>query len=106
MSEYVAELNKKNFDDFIAKGKCVVDFWAEWCGPCKAFKPVFEETAKEMKKKLKFGKVNIENNDGLAKRLNIMSIPTIILFKNKEEADRITGFMTKDELKEIISASF
>ena len=81
MSEHTIELTDENFDSKIKEGNWVVDFWASWCGPCRMMEPHFEEAAKEMKGKVNFGKVNVEEAQDLASRFMVMSIPTIIYFK-------------------------
>jgi thioredoxin 1 len=98
----VRELTSKNFDEFISDGKCAVDFWAEWCGPCKMLAPIFLEAAEEFKGKIKFGKINVENEPELAERFMVMSVPAIILFKGGKQIDRINGVMPKEELIEKI----
>ncbi|MEM2934940.1 MAG: thioredoxin [Candidatus Thermoplasmatota archaeon] len=96
-------LTDKNFDEFIKKHPLVVvDFWAPWCGPCKFFSPIFEEIAKEMQGKVIFGKVNTDENEKLCERFGIMSIPTLLIFKNGEIVDRNIGAMPADMLKEWI----
>jgi len=92
------ELNFKNFDGFVKKGVAIIDFWAEWCGPCKMMEPVFEEVSKSMKGKVSFGKVNIDNNRELAERFQIMSIPTLLVFKDGEQVDRASGVISKEEM--------
>jgi thioredoxin 1 len=106
MPEHVKELNGKNFDDFIAKGEVLIDFWAEWCGPCKVLKPIFEETAKEMKGKVKFGIVNIEDGQEIAERFDVMSVPTVIFFKNGEVVERFSGVLDKKEILSTIKKTF
>jgi len=94
-------LNDKNFDDVIKRYPLVVvDFWAPWCGPCKFFSPIFEKVAKEMQGKAVFGKVNTDENEKLCERFEIMSIPTLLVFKNGELVDRNVGAMPPDALKE------
>ncbi|MEM1513684.1 MAG: thioredoxin [Candidatus Thermoplasmatota archaeon] len=96
-------LTDKNFDEIIKKySMVVVDFWAPWCGPCKFFSPIFEEVAREMKGKVIFGKVNTDENEKLCERFGIMSIPTILIFKNGEIVDRNIGAMPADMLREWI----
>ena len=102
MTEMIKELNENNFDDFISDGKCVVDFWAEWCGPCKMLAPVFEETAKEFKGKVKFGKIDIDSGQALAERFGVMSVPTLAFFKGGEQVEMNVGFVDKKRLGEII----
>ena len=101
----IKELDEKNFDSFIAKGNCVVDFWAEWCGPCKIMAPEFEKAAKEIKN-IKFGKVNVDSNYELAGRFKVMAIPTTIFFKNKEQVDRTTGAISFKDIKKKIEENF
>lgn len=76
----------------------LVDFWAAWCGPCKAMAPIVEELAAEMPQ-MTFGKVNVDENSALAQRFNILSIPTFIIFKGGQVVDQFTGSMTKEALK-------
>ena len=95
-----AELNKENFEAETAKGAVVVDFWAAWCGPCRMLGPVFEELGGEMEK-VKFAKVDITQNEEIAQKFNVMSIPTIILFRDGKEVDRMMGAVPKDALSSL-----
>ncbi|MBZ4688032.1 MAG: thioredoxin 1 [Clostridia bacterium] len=81
----------------------MVDFWAAWCGPCKMIAPVLEEIADEYAGKLKLGKLNVDENQTTPTQFGIMSIPTLILFKDGKELERIIGFKTKQELSSIIN---
>ena len=76
----------------------IVDFWADWCGPCKALAPALEEIAQTAEGKFKIAKVNIDDNSDLATRWEVMNIPTMILFKGGEELDRLVGFMPKAKI--------
>ena len=76
----------------------VVDFWAEWCGPCKMIGPIIEELANELQGKLKVAKVNVDNEGNLAAKFNIMSIPTLLVFKNGQVVNQIVGAMPKAQL--------
>jgi thioredoxin 1 len=99
----VKNLTSKNFDDFISKGVCVVDFYADWCGPCKVVGPIVEELSGELKD-FNFGKVDIDKENELAQRFQVMSIPTMIFFKKNEQVDRFTGALSKEELAEKVEA--
>ncbi len=80
----------------------LVDFWASWCGPCRMVAPVLEEVARDYEGKLKVVKVNVDDNNETASRYGIMSIPTMMLFKNGEPVETIVGFRKKEELSDII----
>ncbi len=95
----VTELSEKNFDSTIKSGYTVVDFWAAWCGPCRMLSPVVEAVSEEYKGKIKFGKVNVDENQNLAQRYAVMSIPTVILFKDGKVLDTSIGAVPRDRLK-------
>lgn len=93
-------LTPENFEEDVIKSKkpIIVDFWAQWCGPCRAMAPVFEEIAGEMTE-IKFAKVNVDENQKLTQQWQVMSIPTLILFKDGKEVTRLTGYIGKEALK-------
>src|SRR3989338_5196887 len=99
------ELNKINYKEVISKGRVVVDYWAPWCGPCRAMAPIFEELSKEFKK-VKFTKLNVDENQEIASKLGIQGIPTLILFKEGKEIKRRTGLLSKSALKELLEDNF
>lgn len=90
-----------NFDQFIAEGVAVVDFWATWCGPCKMLAPILDDVADSVTG-AKFGKVDVDNAPELAKRFGIMAIPNVCIFKDGQLVDRIVGLCDEDELSETI----
>ena len=90
-----------NFDEFIASGVVVVDFWATWCGPCALLEPVLEEVAEEVPY-VKIGKVDTDKARELSKRFQIKSIPNICIFKDGQLVDRIIGLCDVDELEDTI----
>jgi thioredoxin 1 len=105
MSEKIVTLSDATFDEHV-KGSDVpvlVDFWAEWCGPCKMISPVLEEIAAENVGKLQIGKLNIDDNLDVTRRFDVMSIPTLILFKDGEPQLRLIGAKPKGQLLEEIS---
>ena len=93
------ELNNENSTETVESNKPVlVDYWAEWCGPCKMVAPILEEVATDMSDKLTVGKVDVDENQELAAQLNIMSIPTLVLFKDGEVVDQAVGALSKAQL--------
>lgn len=96
-------ITKENFDKEILayNGKAIVDFWAEWCGPCKMMLPIIEELSEELTD-VKVCKVNCDNERDLAIQFGINAIPCIIYFNNGEEVDRIIGLTSKESLKELV----
>lgn len=98
------ELTSENFDSVVSQGVTLVDFWAEWCGPCKMMHPVLEEIATEYDGKVTVGKVNVDNESDLAVKYNVSSIPTLLLMKDGEVQNQFVGVTSKDDLKKAIDA--
>ncbi len=94
-------LTEANFESEVLKSDkpVLVDFWAEWCGPCKMLSPTIAQIAEENADKIKVGKVNVDDEGELAQKYGIVSIPTVILFKNGEEAQKSIGFVSKEALE-------
>lgn len=89
------------FDEFIKDGVAVVDFWAEWCGPCRMLAPILEEVAEELIE-VKFGKVDVDKNKSLAEKFKIMYIPNLCVFKDGQLVDRIQGLSDADEITDTV----
>lgn len=100
MSENIIELNETNFETEVKNTKqtVLVDFWAAWCAPCAAVAPVLEKMAEEFRGRLKVFKLNIDDNQKLASEFGVMSIPTLIIFKEGKELDRIIGVAGEAQL--------
>lgn len=96
------DVDDKNFDQTVLESKTpvLVDFWAPWCRPCLMVAPLVEELAEEYSGRMSFVRVNVDQNPQVASKYNIMSIPTLIVFKNGEPASHIVGFRPKEELKQ------
>ena len=94
------KLSSENFQKEVLNSEqpVLVDFYADWCGPCKMLAPVIEEIANELQGKVKVGKVNVDENQDLAMEYNVMSIPTMIIFKKGKEEKRLVGLRSKSEL--------
>lgn len=95
-------------DDFNAvtgKGSVIVDFWAEWCGPCKMIGPIYEELSNEMEN-ITFAKLNVDEHPEVAANAGVRGIPTMVLYKDGDEVGRIVGFLPKDALKKKIEDAF
>lgn len=97
-------LNKNNFEEEVTKASkpVVVDFWASWCGPCQMLSPIIDNLAAEYEGKLKFCKVNVDEEAELAAANAIVSIPTIIIFKNGKVVERLVGARSQDEFEDIL----
>ena len=100
MVENINELSEKEFDNFVNNELVLVDFYADWCMPCVMMTPVIEELNRKFKGKIKFGKVNIDDNQRLAKKFKIMSIPNFILFKKGLLEEQFVGAISLEDFEE------
>jgi thioredoxin 1 len=99
-------LTEANFETEVTKSDqpVLVDFWAEWCGPCKMIAPILDEIAKEKAGAVKVAKVNVDDNQSLSARFNIRAIPSLLLFKNGQVRDQVTGMTSKKNLLDKLAA--
>ena len=107
MAENLLEIDDSSFDDQVqqADKPVVVDFWAPWCGPCKAIGPTVEALSQVYGDQMRFAKVNVDENPLSPSQYGVQAIPTLIFFKNGEIAEQITGMVAKEKLEEYIFAS-
>ena len=103
-SEAIVELNDSSFDTEVINSEkpVLVDFWAPWCGPCKALGPVIEEISNDFVDRVKVGKVNVDENPEISMKFGIRSIPTLLVFKNGEVQDQIIGAVPKSEIEKAL----
>lgn len=104
MSAKLAQLDSASFTAAVAGAPVLVDFWAPWCGPCKAIAPILEDLATEMAGRLTIAKVNVDDNGDLAAKYGVRAIPTMLLFKDGEVVDQYVGMMDKATLKTKIAS--
>lgn len=108
MSDKIIHVTDNNFDSCVLKvtGLILVDFWAEWCGPCKMFSAILDEIAEECTRGLTIAKMNIDHNSAIPSKYSIRSIPTLLLFKDGAVVARNVGLFSKEELKNFLNVKF
>lgn len=99
------KLTTSNFEETVKDGVTLVDFWAEWCGPCRQMEPVIEDLAQDYASKAKITKVNIDDEQDIAEKYAIQAIPTLLLFKNGAVAQKFVGLTKKDVLAQALDAA-
>lgn len=101
-------LNDENFENEVLKSEApvLVDFWAEWCGPCRALAPVIEEIAEDYEGRVKIGKLNVDENPRAPSAFEIRSIPTLILFKDGAVVDKAVGALPKNQIADLLETAF
>ncbi|MDR1745981.1 MAG: thioredoxin [Tannerella sp.] len=98
-------ITDENFNEVLNEGKpLMIDFWAEWCGPCRMISPIIEELAQEYDGKVIVGKVDVDNNDDIVTQFGIRNIPTILFFKDKNVVDKHVGASPKDTIRQKVEA--
>jgi thioredoxin 1 len=105
MGQYTFEVTDDNFQTEVLKSEIpvLVDFWAEWCGPCKMIAPLVDELAKKYEGKLRVGKMDVDAEPNVSQMYGVQGIPTLILFKNGQPVQQIVGYKTRDQLDSAIS---
>lgn len=98
----IVNVTDQSFSNEVGSGTVLVDFWAPWCGPCKMIAPILEELDGEVGDSVKIAKVNVDDNPESASKFGVMSIPTLILFKDGQPVDKVVGFQSKDALKSLV----
>ncbi|ELK47239.1 thioredoxin [Halobacillus sp. ACCC02827] len=99
----IVKATDQNFTEETSQGLVLADFWAPWCGPCKMIAPVLEELDAEMSDKVKIVKLDVDENQETAGKFGVMSIPTLLLFKDGQVVDQVIGFQPKEALAELVS---
>ena len=102
-NQTLLEISEKNFDEIVAGDKPVlVDFWATWCGPCQFMLPIFDKLAKKYSDRVSFGRINVDDNQGVAMRFDVYAIPTFIVFMNGKAIDRAVGAVREKGLEGLL----
>jgi len=105
MSQYIRDLNEAALDSELSQSKepILVDFWAPWCGPCRAMSPAVEAAAEKLAGDAKVFKVNVDDNPSVSPRFNLRGIPTLILFKDGREMNRLVGLSSREQIEALVA---
>ncbi|MFH1325327.1 MAG: thioredoxin [archaeon] len=95
----VSEISGKEFDKFVKEGNVLVDFFADWCMPCIMMSPVIDELSEKFKGKVNFGKINVDDNQNIAEKFNVSSIPNFVLFKDGKRVEQFIGAMSAEDFE-------
>ena len=102
-NQTLLEISEKNFDEIVAGDRPVlIDFWATWCGPCQFMLPIFDKLAKKYRDRVSFGRINVDDNQGVAMRFDVYAIPTFIVFMNGKAIDRAVGAVGEKGLEGLL----
>lgn len=104
ISQHLKSVQDDNFGNSVASGYSLVDFYADWCGPCRMLTPILESLAKQMANQLAFLQIDIGANEKTASKYGITMVPTLVLFKDGQEVDRLTGLQDEKKLKNFLSS--
>ena len=105
MGKHMQALNDENFEGVIKSGVTLVDFFADWCGPCRMLTPILEDVSEELHKQVTFGKLDIDQSFKIAGTFQVTSVPTLILFKNGKEVGRLVGLRDASTIKEFAKSA-
>ncbi len=100
--EIIPELTNGEFEEFAKDGLVFIDFFAEWCMPCTMMSPIIEDLSEEFDGKIKFGKIDVDDNARIAQKFEVSSIPTFVLLKDMQIVERLSGTISQDELEEVL----
>lgn len=105
LGSQVHHVDEKDFDETVGQGVTLVDYWAEWCGPCRMLTPVLDELAGELEGQAKIAKVNVDESPALAARAGVSAIPLLVVYRDGKEVDRLVGVRPKADIERTVRAA-